>query len=293
MTALKHWQQRVAEHTAQWQQTRIAQGVAEHDSWEPLTASFTADPRRTDDPEVNRLLQEVQTTTTLLDVGGGAGRFALPLALRCQHVTVVEPAASMGEPLQRLAAEAGIANLTLIADRWEEAVVEPVDVVLSAHVIYTIADIEPFVRKLLRHARTRVLMPTHMRPPMSRFDPFWPWIYGTEKKSPPGAAEFMQVLWEMDIYPQLEMFPPVPFRAFRSWERALETLRQRLFVAPDSAADARLQQAMQALLVETPEGYVIKGAKPGRLALIAWQPEQGACARGWPAASGPLCCPSL
>ena len=83
----------------------------------------------------------------------------------------------------------------------------------------------------------------------------------------------MQVLWEMDIYPQLEMFAPVPSRALRSWENALATLRQRLFVAPDTPQDARLQEAMGALLVETPDGFVIKDAKPGRLALISWQPE--------------------
>jgi hypothetical protein len=144
---------------------------------------------------------------------------------------------------------------------------------LSAHVIYAIADIQAFVTKLAQHARHKVIMPTHMRPPMARFDPFWPWVYGEEKQPPPGAAEFMQVLWEMDIYPQLEMFAPVPWRAFQSRERALETLRQRLFVTPDTPQDARLQEAMQVLLVETPNGFVIKDTAPGRLALISWQPE--------------------
>lgn len=273
MGAIADWKQRVAAHTTQWRQARLAQGVADEDSWEPLAASFTADPRRVDDPEVNRLAQEIQATSTLLDVGGGAGRFALPLALRCQQVTVVEPSATMGQHLQRLAGQADIHNLTLLPSTWEAAEVEPVDVVLCAHVVYTIEDIEPFVRKLTQHARSKVVMPTHMRPPMSRFDPFWPWIYGEEKQSPPGAAAFMPVLWELDIYPQLEMFPPVPARAFRSWERALETLRERLLVAPETAQDARLQEAMRALLVQTPDGYVIKDSQPGRLALITWQPE--------------------
>jgi 16S rRNA A1518/A1519 N6-dimethyltransferase RsmA/KsgA/DIM1 with predicted DNA glycosylase/AP lyase activity len=65
--------------------------------------------------EVARLVREVHATTTLLDVGGGAGRFTLPLARHCQHVTVVEPSASMGESLRHLAAQAGIANVSLIA----------------------------------------------------------------------------------------------------------------------------------------------------------------------------------
>jgi 16S rRNA G527 N7-methylase RsmG len=98
--------------------------VAGQDRWEPFSPFFKADPHRTDDSEVNRLAQEVTPATTLLDVGGGAGRFALPLALRCKHVTVVEPSPSMGETLRHLAAETGIANVTIVARPWEQAEVE-------------------------------------------------------------------------------------------------------------------------------------------------------------------------
>jgi 2-polyprenyl-3-methyl-5-hydroxy-6-metoxy-1,4-benzoquinol methylase len=177
MSAIDNWKQRVVAHHTQWNQARIAQGVADQDSWEPLSASFKADPRRTDDVEINRLAQEVHQEMTLLDVGGGAGRFALPLALRCQHVTVVEPSASMTDSLRQLAAEAQIANVSVVAKGWEEAQVEPADIVLCAHVVYTIEDIRPFVLKLAQHARHKVLMPTYMSPPMSRFYTFWPWVY--------------------------------------------------------------------------------------------------------------------
>jgi SAM-dependent methyltransferase len=274
MSAIESWKQRVAAHQAQSDQAKAALSSAGTDIWEPLSPFFKADPHRTDDPEVERLAQEVHPSTTLLDVGGGAGRFALPLALRCHHVTVVEPSPVMGESLRHLAAEAGIENVTLVAKRWEEAEVEPVDIVLSAHVIYMIADIRPFVLKLVKHARQKVCMPTFMRPPMSRFAPFWPRVHGEDKQEVPGAAEFMQVLWEMGIYPHLEMFEAVPFRAFKNWQRALDTLRQRLFVMPDTEKDARLQQAMRELLIETPAGYAIRGIKPGPLAFISWRPER-------------------
>jgi hypothetical protein len=145
--------------------------------------------------------------------------------------------------------------------------------VLSAYVVYMIEDIRSFVVKLVEHAREKVLMPTFMRPPMARYAPFWRWVYGEEKQELPGAAEFMQVLWEIGIYPHLEMFDPIPFRAFKDWQRALETLRQRMFVTPDTERDALLQKAMRALLIETPDGYIVMRTKPGRLALIAWRPE--------------------
>jgi hypothetical protein len=152
------------------------------------------------------------------------------------------------------------------------AEVEPADVVLSAHVIYSIEDIGPFVMQLAAHARQKVCMPTFMRPPRARYAPFWPWVHGEDKLELPGAAELMQVLWELDIYPNLEMYAPVPFRPFKDWQRALDTLRSRLCVTPDTEQDARLQQAMRELLIETSAGYIIKGAQPGRLALISWRP---------------------
>jgi hypothetical protein len=178
----------------------------------------------------------------------------------------------MGETLRHLAAETGIANITIMASPWEQAEVEPADVVLSAHVIYSIEDIGPFVMKLAAQARMKVCMPTFMRPPRDRYAPFWRWVHGEEKQELPGAAELMQVLWELDIYPNLEMSAPIPFRPFKDWQRALDTLRPRLLVTPDTEGDARLQQAMRELLIETPAGYIIKGIPPGRLALISWRP---------------------
>jgi cyclopropane fatty-acyl-phospholipid synthase-like methyltransferase len=208
----------------------------------------------------------------MLDVGGGAGRFALPLALHCRQVTVVEPSPSMGESLRHIAAESQIDNIRLVPKRWEEAEVEPADVVLAAHVIYMIEDICAFVEKLVAHARQKVLMFMFMRPPLARYAPFWRWVHGEDKHELPGAGELMQVLWEMDVYPNLEMFEPRSSRALKDWQGALDTLRRRIHVMPDTAEDARLQQAMRELLNETSGGYAIKGSSPEHLALISWQP---------------------
>jgi SAM-dependent methyltransferase len=273
MSAIEVWKRSVAANQAQSQKIRAAQGIAEVDRWEVVSPLFKANPHRPDDIEVNRLVREVTPAMTVLDVGGGAGRFALPLALHCRHVTVVEPSPSMGESLRQLAAAAQIDNVSLVAKRWEEAEVEPADVILSAHVIYMIEDIRAFVAKMVAHARQKVLMLMFMRLPLARYAPFWRWVHGEDKQELLGAGEFLQVLWEMDIYPDLEMFEPRPSRAFKDWQTALETLRRRIHIRPDTAEDARLQEVMQELLIETPGGYGVKEATPERLALISWLPK--------------------
>jgi SAM-dependent methyltransferase len=273
MSVIEVWKQRVAAHQAQSQHAQAALGRTVADRWEVASPFFKADPHRQDDVEVNRLAQEITPSTTVLDVGGGAGRFALPLALRCQHVTVVEPSPHMRASLQQIAAKANIDNITVVAKPWDDAEVPPADVVISAHVIYMVEDIQAFVVKLVEHARKQVLMPTFMRPPGARYAPFWRWVHGEDRVELPGAAEVVQVLWEMGIYPNLEMFAPEPFRALKDWQTALTTLRQRMYIDPDTDADARLQKAMRDLLVERPDGYAMRGIGPGRLALISWRPE--------------------
>jgi SAM-dependent methyltransferase len=45
-----------------------------------VNSLFRADPTRTDDPVLDELLRLVRSGETWLDVGAGAGRFALPIA---------------------------------------------------------------------------------------------------------------------------------------------------------------------------------------------------------------------
>jgi SAM-dependent methyltransferase len=271
MSALHKWKSQVQAHHAQSDQIRSQVGATWQDFWQGFSPFFKANPHREGDPEVERLTREVNETLTVLDVGGGAGRFALPLALRCQQVTVVEPSQSMVDGLRELASAAKIENVVVIQQRWEDAVASPANIVLCAHALYSIAELEPFLRKLISHAHHKVLLPTFIAPPASRYAPFWRWVYGQDRKSLPGAVELVNVLWELGVFPDVEMFVPESLRPIKDWNQALLTLRQRLFIKPDSEQDERLQEGMRELLIETDRGLIIKGSEPSRLALIHWQ----------------------
>ena len=141
MLATQRWKQMVqAEHA---QSERAMGGVSPpEDRWRPYAQQFKSDPRRTGDGLVNRLREEVAPHHTLLDVGAGGGRLALPAAIHCRSVVAVEPSPSMGEVLRQQASESSISNVSVVQARWEEAEVEPADLVLCAHVLYVVADIE-------------------------------------------------------------------------------------------------------------------------------------------------------
>jgi len=66
LSAVEVWKQRVAAHHVQSHKIRAAKGGTEGDRWEAISPLFRANPHRTDDGEVNRLVREVTPATTVL-----------------------------------------------------------------------------------------------------------------------------------------------------------------------------------------------------------------------------------
>lgn len=242
------------------------------DFWQARTGFFRQDPRRADDPMVERIARELLPYWTVLDVGAGAGRHALPLALRCRHVTAVEPSPAMGEGFRAVAAEAGIANVSLVQATWEQADVPTADVVLCSNVLYTVRDAAPFVSKLDRHAHEKVLVILHTEAPLYFTAPLWKAVHGEERLRLPALKELLELLWEMDCYPNVEMLPVLPRRGWESWDAAKQQLVGALFIAPGSSQEARLDAAMRELLVEADGRLSVRENQPGRPALVSWQP---------------------
>ena len=272
-SSIEKWKTRVEAHHAQSLKVQELSAWESGDFWRPLMSNFKADPYRTDDDTLDRLRQEVPEGSTLIDVGGGAGRFALPLALKCEHVTVVEPADSMVEGLREGMREAKIENVSIVNELWEDARVETADVVLAAHSIYGVVDADGFLRKLNESAVSRVLVLAFTEQPQTQLAPFWKPVHGEDRITLPALVELVNVLWSMDIYPDLEMFAPTSGQVWESREDAFEQLLHRLHVTTGSVEEGRLRQAVQGLLVETPEGIAVRDARPRRQGLLSWSPE--------------------
>jgi SAM-dependent methyltransferase len=91
-----------------------------------------------------------------LDVGAGFGALALPLAMRLEAVTAVEPSAAMAGALRAAAASAAFANVTVIEAAWGEVPVCPHDLVICAHVGGLLDGGSPFLGEAGRLARRMV-----------------------------------------------------------------------------------------------------------------------------------------
>lgn len=265
------WTRRVEAHHQQSARAQQESGWSERDQWQPLIGYFQADPYRKDDPILARLLSLITDRDTVLDVGGGAGRYALPLALKCRQVAVVEPSAVMLQGLNEESRRIGLANITPVAGYWADRDVAPADVVLCANVVYDVAGIAPFVEKLTAHANRQVLVLAYDDAPINRLAPFWKPVYGDQRVELPGAPEFLGVLREMGIHPDVQTFDPTPPESAPNIQAALCLIRNLLFVRPGTVLDQKLQRSLHGLLEETPTGVTIKESRPRSLALISWQ----------------------
>jgi len=269
-SAIEAWRNRVESHHDQTIRTRG--DVTYADLWSTLAERFRDDPFRTDDAIVNALVAWLTTGSTVLDVGGGAGRYALPLALKSKHVTVVDPSPSMLDVLRRAAEEAKIANVSAIEANWEDAYVEPADLVLCANVVYGVADIEPFVRRLAEHARSRVAIVLYMDAPLSRMSALWNAVHEEKRLDMPGLPELLPVLWEMGIYPNVEMAPPAGGpRSLPNMETAIAMARHFLYIAPGSDKEARLREVAPRFVIDTPDGVAIQPASERPQGIVWWR----------------------
>ena len=182
----------------------------------PVARRFRADPHRTLDANLAVLASYIRPEDVLLDVGGGAGRIALPLALRRREVITVDASPGMGVEFAAAAAEAGILNARFVHANWLEAEGLQGDVALTANVTYSVRDIVHFITKLVSAARRRVMITVWSVANPNQNAALFHLVYGEEPVALPGYRELLPVLWELDILPDVHVLPGMPPGAGRA-----------------------------------------------------------------------------
>ena len=211
------FQDRIAE-----QQSRLFGAEGDIDIWGgPLARLFRFDPRRPLTPNLEAIARYLQPDDVFVDVGGGAGRVGLPMALRCREAISVEPSPAMGAQFFESAAEAGVNNARLVPQDWLNAEQVAGDIVLAADVVYFVRDIAPFVSKMEAAARRRVILAIWSDPPPSRDYQLFNMVYGEEQAPSIGHPELLSALWEMGILPDVQVLPEPAW-----WESQLPATRE-------------------------------------------------------------------
>lgn len=257
------------------QQARI-RGPRE-DRWGGDTAArFRMDPRRPLTPNLQMIASYLGPDDVLVDVGGGAGRAGLPLALRCKQVINAEPSPGMQAAFRELAQEAGIKNARSVEKDWLEAAGIVGDLCLTAHVTYFIKDIVSFVQKLEAAARKRVIICVNSAALPNTGAAVFELVYGQPLSAVPGYRELLPVLWDMGILPEVRLLPE---REGISQQGATkeDTINRRLAdygLTPEDRerAEKLLYARFDELFVLDGDRYVARPLVGTRGLIITWQP---------------------
>jgi SAM-dependent methyltransferase len=227
------------------------------DFYAPVTGRYVHDPRRSDDAVLDALLRRAHRAETWLDIGAGAGRYALPLALALKRVIAVDASPAMLDALRAGMAQHRIENIDVVAERWPPSTEPPdADVALIAHVGYDIEPIGPFLAAMEAAAPRRVAVLMD-RSPATYASPFWPPIHGEERAELPGCPQLLELLRARGCDPSLEQLPQPP-RRWPDEETLLEMLRQQLWIAPGGDDERRLRDAIAALAVRDSDGIGLR-----------------------------------
>ncbi|HEY8490675.1 MAG TPA: class I SAM-dependent methyltransferase [Dehalococcoidia bacterium] len=208
---------------------------------------------------------------TVLDVGAGTGRYAFPMAARVRHVTAVEPSAGMRAVLEEEAARLGLRNVTAVPAAWEEAAVEPADVVVCSHVVYGVREMVPFLRKLERHARRAVYLSIRV----SQFDqyvlPLWERIWGEPRRPEPGFIDLYNLLYALGVRANVALIPFYGRRTFASAEEAAATVADLLFLPEDRRPHPEVERYLREHLRPAEDGGLTWDFPPLQAAAVWWE----------------------
>jgi CTP:molybdopterin cytidylyltransferase MocA len=249
------------------------------DFYAPITSLFRADPNRSDERVLEILASLVVPGETWLDIGAGAGRFALPLSLVTHEVIAIDSSSAMLDALGEQMAAQGVRNIRPIQARWPldpelVAVVGPMplaDVSLMAHVGYDIEDIVRFVDSMELATRRLCVAILMDRTPSSVADVFWPPVHGEERVALPALPEFLELLAARGHEPTITMLEREP-RRFATAGELESFLRRRLWITPGGPHEDHFRAAANELIVETPEGFGLRDQAPIPLGIVTWPP---------------------
>jgi SAM-dependent methyltransferase len=265
--ALDAWAARVRANREQVEQFREASPA---DFYAGIADIFRADPRRESEPTLEALRGLVLPDETLLDIGAGGGRFALPLALMAREVVALDPSEGMLRVLREGMAEHGIANIRVISGRWPgDADNLVADVSLISHLGYDVEDIGPFLDAMEASARRMCVAVLLERPPPTPADRLWPLIHGVERAALPALPEFLTLLMARGRLPEIRLVERSP-QSYTSPDVLLTWLRGQLWVTPGGAKDQKLQQLIREQAEER-DGRTTLDWSPVRVGIVTWR----------------------
>lgn len=245
------------------------------DHWAGRAPRYAAASRRVPQPDsfMAWLTPRLRPSDRVIDVGAGTGRYLPYLARHVAEVVAVEPSAAMRAELERTLPGEGVTNVRVLDASWPLASPIAADVVISAHVVYGVREIAPFLQAIDAVAGRLCALYLGLRHPTWALAPFWERVHGEPRLPLPAALEALAVCHQLGFPARLDLVSAPTAWRFADADEALDEVRARLRLAPDAARDARLAAAMAELLIAGDDGLLAPRSQQRHAAVVWWEPE--------------------
>ncbi|MDX8551236.1 class I SAM-dependent methyltransferase [Methanospirillum sp. J.3.6.1-F.2.7.3] len=215
---------------------------------------------------------------TVLDMGAGTGRIAVPMAKYAAHVTALEPSSGMASCLEKSMEEEGLSNYTLVRKRWEDVKIGqdiPVHDVVFASNSLGFPDLADGLKKLDAAARKAVHILWFAGPQRHPMDPELKKRLGREEERDfgPDYIFIAQVLHDMGIYANVEVHPTRTVHRYENLDEAVAWWEERGDISPEEKPI--LREFLSEKLNCTVDGHPVM-QRNGWRARIWWEKENRA-----------------
>lgn len=237
-----------------------------------LTMLLTpADPDT--DPVLQRIMKNVSTGETVVDVGAGGGRYAIPLSAVASRVIAVEPSAGMAGRLRANIEERNISNISVEESTWEQSAASGDHVVCSG-VLTPIAEAAQFIRKLAGAARQSLVIVVRQSQMDARthLATLWNLVYGEERVPEPTALDCLNLMHQLELSASLDLVEQSRTMLYATREDLRADLFQALMLPPNPEGDpATIVDAFLDERLEHRDDGVLLPAPPTVIGILTWR----------------------
>ena len=212
---------------------------------------------------------------TVLDVGAGTGRLAIPIAKHVKTVTAIDQSTGMLECLQENMEKEGITNIVCLNKRWEDVElgvdIEPHDVVLASHSLGML-DIQEALAKMDAAAKKYVYILTSAGRWMGdgEEEGLWKAIFGERHRT--WRSDYMffcNLLHDMKIYANVDIRDAEYEQNYESLDEAVTKWKEMRDIPAEK--EAILREYLSKILIEDDGNGTLCFKRKSKSAAIWWQ----------------------
>jgi SAM-dependent methyltransferase len=188
---------------------------------------------------LDKVQRHLNKHSTVLDIGAGTGAFAIPLAREIKEVTVVEPSPEMLKVLSEKIDD--LTNVRIVTKRWEDVDIAEIgrhDMVLAAHSLYDIVDIETALKKMFSAGKTQICLIIRVGT-VNFYADIWRRFRLEEYHPPPSFIHLYNVLYQLGIAANVEIVRSPRSQVYLNIEQAVKHWRGRLDLESEKESDLR------------------------------------------------------